>query len=157
VPEPGTGPTVDWYPSGQPAAGPFAHPATPPRRGVPGLSRLAKPAGAAGWTRVWRGRSTLMNALLFGVAPVTLAAVIVAAFLIVSPGQGSASSLGFKAGPAPSTQQLTASPMATPSPSASPSAHKKKHPRATASASPGAKTPGQSAKATPKPAHKRAR
>ena len=147
---------MGWYPSGQPAAGPFAQPAAPPRRGVPGLSRLAKPAGAAGWTRVWRGRSTLMNALLFGVAPVTLAAVIVAAFLIVSPGKGSASSLGFKAGPAPSTQQLTASAMATPSqsPSASPSAHKKKkHPRATSSASPGAKTParpGQGAKATHK-------
>ena len=98
-----------------------------------------------------------MNALLFGVAPVTLAAVIVAAFLIVSPGQGSAASLGFKAGP-PSTQQLTASAMATPSrsPSASPSAHKKKHPRATSSASPGTKTArsGQSAKVTPKPAHK---
>jgi hypothetical protein len=94
-----------------------------------------------------------MNALLFGVAPVTLAAVIVAAFLIVSPGKGSAASLGFKAGPAPSTQQLTASAMATPSqsPSASPSAHKK-HPRATSSASLGAKTParpGASAKATP--------
>ena len=148
---------MGWYPSGQPAAGPFANPAAPPRRGVPGLSRLAKPAGAAGWTRAWRGRSTLMNALLFGVAPVTLAAVIVAAFLIVSPGQGSAASLGFKAGPAPSTQQLTANAMATPSqsPSASPSAHKKKHPRATSSASPGAKTArsGTSAKATPKPAH----
>jgi hypothetical protein len=149
---------VGWYPSGQPAAGPFANPAAPPRRGVPGLSRLAKPAGAAGWTRAWRGRSTLMNALLFGVAPVTLVAIIVAAFLIVSPGQGSAASLGFKAGPAPSTQQLTASAMATPSqsPSASPSAHKKKHPRATSPASPGAKTArsGKSAKATPKPAHK---
>ena len=147
---------MGWYPSGQPAAGPFANPAAPPRRGVPGLSRLAKPAGAAGWTRVWRGRSTLMNALQFGVAPVTLAAVIVAAFLIVSPGQGSAAGLGFKAGPAPSTQQLTANAMATPSqsPSASPSAHKK-HPRATSSASPGAKTArsGTSAKATPKPAH----
>jgi hypothetical protein len=99
-----------------------------------------------------------MNALLFGVAPVTLAAVIVAAFMIVSPGQGSAASLGFKAGSAPSTQQLTASDMATPSqsPSASPPAHKKKHPRATSSASPGAKTArsGNSAKATPKPAHK---
>ena len=150
---------MGWYPSAQPAAGPFAEPAAPPRRGVPGLSRLAKPAGAAGWTRVWRGRSTLMNALLFGVAPVTLAAVIVAAFLIVSPGKGSASSLGFKAGPAPGTQQLTASAMATPSqsPSASPSAHKKKHPRATPSGSLGAKTatrPGTSTKATPKPAHK---
>jgi hypothetical protein len=157
VPEPDNGPTVGWYPSGQPAAGPFANPAAPPRRGLPGLSRLVKPAGAAGWTRAWRGRSTLMNALLFGVAPVTLAAVIVAAFLIVSPGQGSAASLGFKAGP-PSTQQLTASAMATPSrsPSASPSAHKKKHPRATSSASPGAKTArsGTSAKATPKTAHK---
>jgi hypothetical protein len=122
------------------------------------LSRLAKPAGAAGWTRAWRGRSTLMNALLFGVAPVTLAAVIVAAFLIVSPGNGSASSLGFKVGSAPGTQQLTASPMATPqSPSASPSAQKKKHPRATSSASLGAKTParpGASTKATPRPAHK---
>ena len=155
VPDPDDGPTVGWYPSGQPAAGPFAKPAAPPRRGVPGLARLAKPVGAAGWTRAWRGRSTLMNALLFGVAPVTLAAVIVAAFLIVSPGKGSASSLGFKAGPAPSTQQLTASPMATPS--RSPSAQKKKHPRATSSASLGAKTParpGTSTKATPKPAHK---
>jgi hypothetical protein len=99
-----------------------------------------------------------MNALLFGVAPVIVAAVIVAAFLIVSPGRGLASSLGFKAGPAPSTQQLTASAMATPSqsPSASPSAHKKKPPHATSSASPGAKTAarsGNSAKATPKPAH----
>src|SRR5206468_7884837 len=66
---------------------------------------------------------------------------------------------GFKAGPAPSTQQLTASPMATPfqSPSASPSAQKKKHPHATSSASLGAKTParpGTSTKATSKPAHK---
>ena len=121
----------------------------------PAAGPFAKPAGAAGWTRAWRGRSTLTNALLFGVAPVTLAAVIVAAFLIVSPGNGSASSLGFKAG----TQQLTASPMATPqSPSASPSAQKKKqHPRATSSASRGAKTParpGASTKATPRPAHK---
>jgi hypothetical protein len=148
APEPDDGPTVGWYPSGQPAAGPFAQPAAPPRRGVPGLSRLAKPAGAAGWTRAWSGRSTLMNALLFGVAPVTLAAVIVAAFLLVSPGKGSASSLGFKAGPAPSTQQLTASPMATPSrsPSASPSA-KKKHPRATSSASPAATVPSKTGKA----------
>jgi cell division protein FtsN len=91
-----------------------------------------------------------------------MAGVIVAAFLLVSPGKGSASSLGFKAGPAPSTQQLTASPMATPSqsPSASPSA-RKKHPRATSSASPAAKVPSKTgkvakakAKATPKPAHK---
>jgi hypothetical protein len=152
---------VGWYTSGQPAAGPFAKPGAPPRRGVPGLSRLAKPAGTGGWTRAWSGRGTLMNVLLFGVGPVALAGVIVAAFLLVSPGKGSASSLGFKAGPAPSTQQLTASPMATPSqsPSASPSAKKKKHPRATSSASPGAKVPsktgtGAKAKATPRPAHK---
>jgi hypothetical protein len=151
---------VGWYPSGQPAAGPFAKPDAPPRRTVPGLSRLPKPAGSAGWTRAWSGRGTLMNVLLFGVGPLALAGVIVAAFLIVSPGKGSASSLGFKAGPAPSTQQLTASPMATPSqsPSASSSAQKK-HPHATSSASPGAKVPsktgkGATAKATPKPAHK---
>jgi hypothetical protein len=103
-----------------------------------------------------------MNVLLFGVGPVALAGVIVAAFLLVSPGKGSASSLGFKAGPAPSTQQLTASPLATPSqsPSASPSA-RKKHPHATRSASRGANVPDKTrksarptAKATPKPAHK---
>lgn len=148
---------MGWYPSGQPAAGPFAKPAAPPRRGVPALSRFAKPAGSPGWTRTWSGRGTLTNVLLFGVGPLTLAAVIVAAFMIVSPGKGSASSFGFKAGPAPSTQQLTASPMASPSqsPSASPSARKKKHPHASSSAS--AKAPsktGKGAKATPKPAHK---
>jgi hypothetical protein len=156
---------VGWYPTGQPAAGPFAKPVTPPRRGFPGLSRFAKPAGSAGWTRAWSGRGTLMNVLLFGIGPLVLVGVIVAAFVLVSPGKGSASSLGFKAGPAPSTQQLTASPMATPSqsPSASPSAQKKKHPRATSSASLPAKVaprPSKSAtataKATPKPAHKAA-
>src|SRR5205807_5155757 len=119
------------------------------------------PAGSAGWTRAWSGRGTLMNVLLFGIGPLALVGVIVAAFVLVSPGKGSASSLGFKAGPAPSAQQLTASPMATPSqsPSASPSAQKKKHPRATSSASLPAKVaprPSKSAtaKATPKPAHK---
>jgi hypothetical protein len=163
------GATVGWYPSGQPAAGPFANPSHPSRRAVPGLSRLAKPAGAAGWTRAWGGgRSTLTNVLLFGVAPLALAGIIVAAFVFVAPGKSAASNAGFQAGAAPSPQQVTACAMATPSqsPSASPSAHKKnkkkQHPRATSSASLPSKTvpeAGKSAqaKATPKPAHKAGR
>lgn len=134
---------MGWYPSGQPAAGPFATPAAPARRVLPGLSL----------TRAWSSRGTMMNVLLFGVAPLALVGVIVAAFVLVAPGQGSASSLGFTAGPAPSTQQLTASAMATPS--RSPSARKKKHPRAASTASVPAKTPPRPSKsATPKPARK---
>jgi hypothetical protein len=147
---------VGWYPSGQPAAGPFAKPAAPAGRVVPGLSRFARSAGSAGWTRAWSGRGTMTNVLLFGIGPLVLVGIIVAAFVLVAPGQGSASSLGFKAGPAPSTQQLTANAMATPSrsPSASPSAHKK-HPRATSTASVPAKVPPRPSKsATPRPAHR---
>jgi len=156
-PGPGTEPddasSVGWYPS-TPTAGPFASPAAPPRRRVPGVSRPGKsgagtsPAGPGksrpgqprvpgGRTLSWGGRSALMNALLFGGAPLALAGILVAAFVVVAPGKGSASSLGFKAAPAPSTQQISASALATDSasPSASPSVHKKKHPRATSSAS----------------------
>jgi hypothetical protein len=104
-----------------------------------------------------------MNVLLFGAGPLALAGIIVAAFVVVTPGKGAAASLGFKAGPAPSTQQISASALATPSasPSASPPAHKKKHPHATSSASlPDKAAPRASAskkakaKATPKPTHK---
>ena len=103
-----------------------------------------------------------MNVLLFGVGPLALAGIIVAAFVLVAPSKGAASSLGFTAGQAPSTQQSTASAAASPSPSPSPSAHKK-HPRATSTASLPAKVPPrtrQSPKAkathkpTPKPTHK---
>ena len=142
---------MGWYPGtpypGSPAAGPFASPAAPPRRRVPGLSR--------------GGRGALTNVLLFGAGPLALAGLLVAAFVLVAPGKGAASSLGFKAGPAPSTQQISASPLATPSPSpsATPSAHKKKHPRATSSASLPAKvvprtTASKKAKARPKSTHK---
>ena len=146
---------MGWYPSGQSAAGPFAKPTAPARRAVPGLSRFSKSAAPAAWTRASSGRGTMMNVLLFGVGPLALAGIIVAALVLVAPGQGSASSLGFKAGPASSTQQLTASAMATPSrsPSASPPAHKKKHPRAASTATMQPR-PGKSAKATPKPGHK---
>jgi hypothetical protein len=154
APAPDDGPTVGWYPSGQPAAGPFAKPAAPARRAVPGLSRFPKPAGSAGWTRAWSGRGTMMNVLLFGIGPLALTGLVVAAFVLVAPGKGSASSLGFKAGPAPSTQQLVATPSR--SPSASPSAHKKKHPRAASTAKTQPR-PGKSAKATPKPERKAAR
>jgi hypothetical protein len=154
---------VGWYPS-TPAAGPFASPSTSPRR-VPGLSRPGKsrPGKSAGSGRgalSWGGRGALMNVLLFGAAPLALVGILVAAFVLVAPGKGAASSLGFKAGPAPSTQQVSASAMATPS--ASPSAHKKKKPHATSSASLPNKTARPSASAskkpkpkpTPKPTHK---
>ena len=157
---------MGWYPSGapgQPTAGPFANPSTPARRRVPGLSLswFAKLAGSGGRTRAWgSGRGTLMNVLLFGAGPLALAGLIAAAFVLVAPGKGAASSLGFTAGPAPSTQQSTASAAASPSlsPSPSPSAHKK-HPRATSTASLPAKVPPRTRqspkpKATPKPTHK---
>jgi hypothetical protein len=154
---------VGWYP-GTPTAGPFASPSAPPRRRAPGLSRPGKsrPGQTAGSSRgalSWGGRGALMNILLFGGGPLALAGILVAAFVLVAPGQGSASSLGFKAGPAPSTQQVSASALATPSPSATPSAHKKKHPHATSSASLPDKTaprhnPNKKARATPKPTHK---
>jgi hypothetical protein len=100
-----------------------------------------------------------MNVLLFGAGPLALAGLIVVAFVVVAPGKGSASSLGFKAGPAASTQQISASALATDSasPSPSPSAHKK-HPHATSSASLPSKvvprTSPAKKKATPKPTHK---
>jgi hypothetical protein len=160
---------VGWYPS-TPTAGPFASPSTPPRRGVAGLSRAGKsgpgksrpgkPAGSGRGALSWGGRGALMNVLLFGAAPLALAGILVAAFVLVAPGKGAASSLGFKAGPAPSTQQVSASAIDTssPSPSAAPSAHKKKKPHATSSASLPNKTARPSASASkkpkPKPTHK---
>jgi hypothetical protein len=130
----------------------------------PGKSRPGKPAALGGRTLSWGGRGALMNVLLFGAGPLALAGLIVAAFVVVAPGKGSASSLGFKAGPAPSTQQISASALATdsasPSVSPSPSAHKKKHPRATSPASlpskvvPRTSPSANKKKATPRPTHK---
>jgi hypothetical protein len=90
-------------------------------------------------------------------SPVSLAGIIVAAFVLVGPARGGASNAGFQAGPAPGTQQ--AAPIATvsPSPSASPTAHRKKRPHATSTASLNDKMPprpSKSAKASPKPSHK---
>ncbi len=151
---------MGWYPS-TPTAGPFASPVAPPRRRVPGLSRPGTAAGSGKRALSWGSRGALMNVLLFGAGPLALAGIIVAAFVVVAPGKGSASSLGFKAGPAPSTQQISASALATPatSPSVSPSAHKKKHPHATSSASLPDKAvprtnPSKKAKASPKPTHR---
>jgi hypothetical protein len=128
----------------------------------PGKSGPGKSAGSRRGALSWGGRGALMNVLLFGAAPLALAGILVAAFVLVAPGKGAASSLGFKAGPAPSTQQISASPIATssPSPSATPSAHKnkKKHPHATSSASLPNKTAkpqaSPSKKAKPKPTHR---
>jgi hypothetical protein len=183
------------YPStpypGTPAAGPFASPSTAPRRRVPGLSRPGKsrpgksrpgksrpgksrpgksrpgkPAGSGAGPLSWGSRGALTNVLLFGAGPLALVGILVAAFVLVSPGRGSASSLGFKAGPAPSTQQIPASATATPSPSATPSAHtahkahkahKKKHPHATSPASlPDKTAPPPRASEKAKPAHQAA-
>ena len=108
---------MGWYPS-TPTAGPFASPATPPRRRVPGLSRPArsgpgksgpgkpgpakarpgKPRAAGGRALSWGSRGALMNVLLFGAGPLALAGLIVVAFVVVAPGKGSASSLGFEGG-----------------------------------------------------------
>jgi hypothetical protein len=171
--------TVGWYPSGPagvPTVGPFAAPVTPARRGIGSFSlfrsahRASPPKSPASVGRpVSRNRrSTLVNVLLFGFGPLALAGIIAAAFVLVSPGKGPAtSSLGFQAGPAATTQQSTQSAPTVPpsSPAApskptkpsKPSKPSKQHSRATSSA--GAKVPTISrtilkTKATPKPTHK---
>jgi hypothetical protein len=171
-PEPGDPTSVGWYPS-TPSAGPFASPSSPPRRRIPGRKRpgqatSAKAASArsrpatgktSSRTLSWGGRGALMNALLFGAGPLALVGLIVVAFVVVAPGKGSASSLGFTAGPAPSTQQVSASALATASPTASPSPaksqDKKKHPRATATASLPSKTVPRTSPAEKKAAPRR--
>jgi hypothetical protein len=111
--------TAGWYPSqpaGSPSAGPFAAPAAPARRGIGrfGLARAAHPNRPASRNR----RGTLANVLLFGLGPLVLVGVVVAAFLLVSPGKGTAaSSLGFQAGPGATAHSSTTSAPATPPPS----------------------------------------
>jgi hypothetical protein len=95
--------------------------------------------------------------LLFGIGPLVLAGVVVAAFLLVSPGKGSASSLGFQAGPAATASSASASASPTAPPS-SPAAHRKHPARATPSSSvvkvPTISTARPKAKSTPKPARR---
>ena len=98
-----------------------------------------------------------MNVLLFGVGPLVLVGIIVAAFVLVAPGKGAASSLGFQAGPAASTPQTAASTSASPAPSSpSPSAHKKHRGRSQPGLArgQGASLTSPKAKATHKPTHK---
>jgi hypothetical protein len=155
MPEPDDGSTVGWYPStpvGPPTAGPFAASASPPRRGV---GRLGL-AGAASRPVTWgRGRGRLANVLLFGFGPLLLAGIIVAAFVLVSPGKGTATSqLGFQAGPAASTSAApSASPSLTGTPSSSPT-HAKQHPRSTPSAAAKVPTIVAPKAKTPKPKRK---
>jgi hypothetical protein len=175
APEPVAEPTVGWYPSapaGPPTAGPFARPSTPARRGLGAFSfahvkRPSSPSGAAkstgsagrtpSRTPAWRNRrSRLVNVAFFGIGPLVLAGVVVAAFLLVAPGKGSASSLGFQAGPG-ATAQSSASAPASPSASPSPAAHAKHRARSTPSSSvakvPTIATAKPKPKTTPKPAH----
>jgi hypothetical protein len=138
-------PAVGWYPSrpaGPPSAGPFAAPVTSARRRIgPLRSRPARGAGSARAVRPSRAapaaryrRSRLGHVLLFGIGPLVVIGGVVAAFLLVSPGQGSASNLGFQAGPA-ATGAASASPSASPTvPPSSPAAYGQRHPRAAPSA-----------------------
>jgi hypothetical protein len=157
MPEPDDGSTVGWYPTnppGVPTAGPFAASA---RRGAGSLSR-SKSARAPG--SAWRNsRSPLVNVLLFGLGPLALAGIIVAAFVLVSPGKGSAAAnAGFQAGPgATTTQQATESASAAPSPTVTKSAKKPKKAKKPKSAKlPAVSTakpkPKPKAKTKPKPA-----
>jgi hypothetical protein len=155
--------SVGWYPSqpaGPPSAGPFAAPAPQARRGVSGFARATRATRAKSGRPAWRNhRGRLANVLLFGLGPLVLVGVVVAAFLLVSPGKGTAaSSLGFQAGPGATAQSSTTSAPAAPPSSAAPGKHRV---RPTPSA-PVAKVPTISrvkpkatakAKTTPKPAH----
>jgi hypothetical protein len=103
--------------------------------------------------------------LLFGFGPLALAGVVVAAFVLISPGQGSAASrTGFQAGSGASAPQPTMTiPAAAAGSSSAPAVKGKRHgrrgtPSPSAATSAGAAktaTPGKSAKpkATPKPTH----
>jgi hypothetical protein len=147
-----------------PAAGPYAAPATRERK----LARIragfrGSPAQAAARLPAWgRGRGRLASVLLFGFGPLALAGVIVAAFVLVSPGKGSAAAR-FQAGPGASAPKPTASAQATPSPDSAvkakrharrgkPSAAAAKAPHAAKTATPG-KSAKPKPKATPKPTH----
>jgi hypothetical protein len=147
--------SVGWYPSqpaGPPSAGPFAAPA-------------ARVAGPKSSRPAWRNRrGTLANVLLFGLGPLVLVGVVVAAFLLVSPGKGTAaSSLGFQAGPGATAQSATTSAPAAPASSAAPAKHRARPtPSARAAKVPTISkvTPKATAKAKtkpkPKPAHRSA-
>jgi len=96
--------------------------------------------------------------LLFCVGPLVLAGVVVAAFLLVSPGRGAASSLGFQAGPAATASPSASAPASPTAAPSSPAAHRKPHPRATPSSAvvtvPAISTAKPKVKTTPKPAHR---
>jgi Rieske Fe-S protein len=150
-------PAVGWYPSA-PAAGPYAAPAATGRGVGPRLTgRL--PGRSSG--PAWRGgRGRLANVLVFGLGPLVLAGVIVAAFVLVSPGKGSAASrTGFQAGHGASAPQPTVSiPTASASSSPAPAPRAKHHgSRATPSPTKlpaGVKTAKPKTKTKPKPTPK---
>ena len=96
-------PTVGWYAS----AGPYAAAGANPRRGLGATKGTASRLPGWGsrsprWSN-WSNRSRLVNATLFGVAPLALAGIVAAAFVLASPGKGQASShAGFQAAAGPS-------------------------------------------------------
>jgi hypothetical protein len=98
---------VGWYASAGPYAAARAN--APQRKVGPTGSRLPSWGNrpGPGNTRTWgSNRSKLVNATLFGVAPLALAGIVAAAFVLASPGKGQASShSGFQAAAGPSAQQ----------------------------------------------------
>jgi hypothetical protein len=113
----GSEPAAGWYPPApegySPAAGPLAGGSAAGRGGVVG-GRLA----------TWgSSRGKLLNTLLFGVAPLCLAGIVIIAFVLSSPGKGEAASkTGFRAGAAASStavsqdQDVSAPTSGSPSP-----------------------------------------
>jgi hypothetical protein len=108
-PAAGQEPDVGWHPSApsgySPMAGPFAaaSPYAPPGHGAR-RGFAAKPGGRM---RTWGGsRGPLLNVTLFGVAPLALVGIVVAAFVLASPGKGEAAAhAGFSAGAGPTAGQ----------------------------------------------------
>jgi hypothetical protein len=96
--------------------------------------------------------------LLFGLGPLVLVGVVVAAFLLVSPGKGTAaSSLGFQAGPGATAQPSTTSAPAAPPSSRAPAKHRvRPTPSAAVAKVPTVSRAEPKAKAKPKPAHQSA-
>lgn len=125
VPEPNVG----WYASTSagysPPAGPYASAgpyAVGGNRGRGGAGR-GRAGAAVGRLATWgSGRSKLLNAAIFGVAPLALAGIVTAAFVLSSAGKGQAAAqAGFHAGPAASVaghpQGTGSTAAAQPSPS----------------------------------------
>jgi hypothetical protein len=124
-------PPGGWYPASagypgapqdyRPAAGAFATPGRP--GGIGGIGGGPPRRGRVGLSPPFTKRGPWVNVLVFGLAPVLVAGLVVGAFVLVAPGKPAASShsSGFRAGPGISAQQAAdaTSPTTAATPSAS--------------------------------------